>query len=56
MGATTRVYKYGARPAGDDVRAQMVLGRRYYNNLVEAENARDAGLLKELASECQLDG
>ncbi len=39
---TTRVYKYGARAAslGPQLREQMWLGHRYYNNLVEAENAR----------------
>jgi hypothetical protein len=35
-----RVYKYGARPADNDIRHQMRLGRDYYNQLVKAENAR----------------
>ena len=34
------VYKYGARPAGDDVRAQMAMAVELYNNLVDAENER----------------
>lgn len=38
---TTKVYKYGALdPKDDRIREQMRLGHRYYNALVEAENAR----------------
>lgn len=36
----TRVYRYGALPACDAIRRQMRLGHEYYNELVEAENAR----------------
>lgn len=39
---TTRVYRYGARPGCDGIRDQMRLGHQYYNQLVEAENARRA--------------
>ena len=37
-----KVYSFGARPKSidGDLRHQMTLGRRYYNALVEAENAR----------------
>lgn len=37
---STKVYKYGALSAGDDVCEQMRLGHAYYNQLVEAENER----------------